>query len=303
MMLHAESGGIRFRTEPDRIVVQLEGQTWTEYVHGNVPRPFCYPLLGPGDAVMTRHFPMRNVAGEEKDHPHHRSFWFSHGSVNGYDFWSELPKTGRIVHQVVERLEPGPDRGLLQTSNLWVSADGQPVCADQRTLIFYVPGPDRSRVIDFQITLQALAREVVFGDTKEGTMALRVAETIPAKKRAGRIVNSRGDTDGAAWGKRAEWCDYSGPIGGRTMGMALLDHPANPRHPTWWHVRDYGLFAANPFGRHDFERLPDRTVGNLTVVPGKPITFRYRLILHEGDAQAADLAQKYRQYSETPKQP
>jgi hypothetical protein len=87
------------------------------------------------------------------------------------------------------------------------------------------------------------------------------------------------------------------------MGMTLFDHPANPRHPTWWHVRDYGLFAANPFGQHDFERLSDRTAGNLTVVPGKPITFRYRLILHEGDAQAADLAQKYRQYSEAPKQP
>jgi len=47
--------------------------------------------------------------------------------------------------------------------------------------------------------------------------------------------------------KHADWCDYYGSIGGKTVGIAMFDHPSNPRHPTTWHVRDYGLFAANPF--------------------------------------------------------
>ena len=62
----------------------------------------------------------------------------------------------------------------------------------------------------------------------------------------------------------------------------------NPRHPTWWHVRDYGLFAANPFGQHDFEKLPDKTAGNLMVPAGKSVTFRYRFYLHEGDEQQGE---------------
>jgi hypothetical protein len=292
-----DASGIQFEPQPDRIVVRLDGRTWTEYVYGNVPRPFCFPLLGPGQVRMTRNFPMRDVPGEERDHPHHRSFWFTHGAVNGQDFWSESPKAGRIVQQAVERMEPGSTQGVLQTSNLWVAASGQTVCADRRTLTFYVPKSADQRMIDFEIVLYALDRQVVFGDTKEGSMALRVAETMPVKKGAGRILNSRGDKDVAAWGKRAEWCDYSGEISGQTMGMALFDHPANPRHPTWWHVRDYGLFAANPFGRHDFEQLSDRDAGNLAVSPGNAVTFRYRLILHRGDAQAADLARLYGEYT------
>ena len=64
----------------------------------------------------------------------------------------------------------------------------------------------------------------------------------------GHIVQSTGVRDGATWGKRAEWCDYYGPVEGQVVGIAIFDHPSNPAHPTWWHVRDYGLFAANPFG-------------------------------------------------------
>ena len=83
---------------------------------------------------------------------------------------------------------------------------------------------------------------------------------------------------------------------GKTVGIAIFDHPQNPRHPTWWHVRDYGLFAANPFGQHDFESLADKTAGNLTVPAGKSVTFRYRFYLHEGDEQQAKVAERYKQY-------
>jgi hypothetical protein len=119
---------------------------------------------------------------------------------------------------------------------------------------------------------------------------------LKGKAGKGHIVNSAGVRDGQTWGKRAEWCDYYGPVEGRTVGIAIFDHPKNPRHPTWWHVRDYGLFAANPFGQHDFESLPDKTAGNLVVPAGKSVTFRYRFYLHEGDEQQAKVAEKYQQY-------
>ena len=103
--------------------------------------------------------------------------------------------------------------------------------------------------------------------------------------------------DDDTWGKRAYWCDYYGPVEGKTVGVAIFDHPDNPRHPTWWHVRDYGLFAANPFGQHDFEKLQDKSAGNLTVPAGKSITFKWRVLIHPGDAETGHVADLYKAFA------
>jgi hypothetical protein len=89
-------------------------------------------------------------------------------------------------------------------------------------------------------------------------------------------------------------------VDGKIVGIAIFDHPDNPRHPTWWHVRDYGLFAANPFGVHDFEKKPKGT-GDFTIPAGQSVTFRYRFYLHKGDEQQAGVAEQYREYSRTSK--
>jgi hypothetical protein len=180
-----------------------------------------------------------------------------------------------------------------------VTADGKVICTDERTLRFYTPVSDSERVMDFDITLLASNGDLTLGDTKEGTMALRLAETMRVKGKLGKghIVNSASVRDGQTWGKRADWCDYYGPVEGKTVGIAIFDHPQNPRHPTWWHVRDYGLFAANPFGQHDFESLPNKGTGNLVVPAGQSVTFRYRFCLHAGDEQQAKVAEKYQQYA------
>jgi len=294
----AAKQGVQLTQLADRVRVEINGQLFTEYFFKDVPRPYCYPLMGPGEVAMTRNWPMKNTPDEEHDHPHHRSLWFAHGSVNGQDFWSEQKAFGKTVHDDFLEVKSGKDMGVIREKNKWVAADGKLVCTDERTLHFYNPGSASERVMDFDITLFASNGEVTFGDTKEGTMAVRLAETMRLKGKVGHghIVNSTGVRDDQTWGKRADWCDYSGPVDGKTVGIAIFDHPQNPRHPTWWHVRDYGLFAANPFGQHDFESLPNKTAGNLIVPAGKSVTFRYRFYLHEGDDQQAKVAEKYQQY-------
>jgi hypothetical protein len=295
----AAKKGIQITQLADRLRVEINGQLFTEYLYKDVPRPYCYPLIGPGDVAMTRNWPMKDTPGEEHDHPHHRSLWFAHGSINGYDFWSEEKTFGKTVHDGFLEVKSGARAGVIRERNKWVAADGTVVCTDERTLRFYNPTRASERVMDFDITLLASNGALTFGDTKEGTMAVRLAETMRLKGKVGKghIVNSAGVRDGQTWGKRADWCDYYGPVGGKTVGIAIFDHPQNPRHPTWWHVRDYGLFAANPFGQHDFESLRDKTVGNLVVPAGKSITFRYRFYLHEGDDQQAKVAEKYKEYA------
>jgi hypothetical protein len=290
--------GVQITELSDRLRVEIDGALFTEYYFKDVPRPFCYPLIGPGNTPMTRNWPMKDAPDEEHDHKHHRSLWFTHGAVNGHDFWSEDKNFGRIVHDGFIKVESGKAAGLIQSRNKWVAADGTTVCTDQRTLRIYAPAHAGERLLDLDITIYASNGELAFGDTKEGSMAVRLAETMRLKGKVGKghIVNSEGIRDGETWGKRARWCDYYGPVNGKDVGIAIFDHPDNPRHPTWWHVRDYGLFAANPFGQHDFEKLPDKAAGNLVVAAGKSVTFRYRFYLHEGNEQDAKVAAKYADY-------
>ena len=299
------SAEVTIKPEGDRLQVSIDGQLFTEYHHTNVPRPFCYPVLAPGQVAVTRNFPMKQVPGEQKDHPHHRSLWYAHGSVNGHDFWSEQGKFGRIVHRKFLKTESGPTASVLKAANDWVTSSGDLLCQDERELVFSSSGKgaEEIRQIDFSITLIASQTNLVLGDTKEGTMAIRIAESMRLKggSNQGHIRNSEGLRDDATWGKRANWCDYFGPVDGQIMGITILDHPTNPVHPTWWHVRDYGLLAANPFGKHDFEGLKDRpTAGNLSLKKGERVTFRYRFVFHKGETNPDQVHAWFKDFGQKP---
>jgi hypothetical protein len=290
--------GVKFTKETDKLRIEINGQLFTEYHFAGAPHVYFYPVLGPGGKAMTRNWPMKEVPGEEQDHKHHRSLWYSHGAVNGVDFWAEGEKSGKIVHQEFLEIKDGAKMGVLRSANHWVAPGGEVVLTDEQLFRVHAR-PNNERLFDFEITLKANEKDVVLGDTKEGSMAVRLNEvmrlTHGKEAGTGHIVQSTGVRDGATWGKRAEWCDYYGPVEGQVVGIAIFDHPSNPGHPTWWHVRDYGLFAANPFGVHDFEKKPPGT-GNLTIPKGKSVTFKYRFYMHEGDEVQAKVAARYQDY-------
>jgi hypothetical protein len=289
------SAGVQITQLPDRLRIEVGGQLFSEYFYQNVSRPYLYPLLGPTGLRMTRHWPMEVAPGEEHDHPHHRSFWYAHGDMNGQDFWSESAKAGKTVHEKFTEIKSGRDAGVIKSLNKLVALDGKVVATDERTLrVYNRPG---ERLFDYDITIHASHGDLTMGDTKEGSMALRLAETMRLKGKVGQghIVNSEGVRDADTWGKRAKWVDYYGSVSGQTVGVAIFDHPKNPRHPTWWHVRDYGLFAANPFGLHDFEKKPVGA-GNLKLKAGESVTFRYRFYIHPGDEKAGRVAERFQEY-------
>lgn len=288
--------GVEITEAAGKLKVEINGELFTEYNFEDVPRPYFYPVIGPSGENITRHWPMKEGENEEHDHPHHRSLWFAHGNVNGQDFWSEEKGFGRIGHDKFLMIISGPEVGVIKSRNNWAAANGKVVCTDSRIHRFYNrPG---CKMMDFEITIEASEGEVRLGDTKEGTMAIRVAETMRLKGKAGEghIVNSEGLRDGETWGKRAAWCDYYGPVNGQIVGVAIFDHPANLRHPTWWHVRDYGLFAANPFGIHFFEGKAEG-IGDITIAAGESLTLRYRFYFHKGNEKEADVAKHYREYA------
>ena len=283
--------------------VDLNGQKFTEYNFRDVSRPFLYPVLGPEGQHLTRRWPMEDPGGEERDHPHHKGIWWAHGDANGVDFWSEGKDAGRTVHQSFAELKSGRDEGVIKSRNRWIARDGKVVASDERTLRFYPPDGPR-RWVDFSITIFASHGELTLGDTKEGTMAIRLPESMRLKQPkgvpgAGHIKNSEGVQDDATWGKRAAWVDYTGPVAGQTWGVALFDRPGNPRYPTWWHVRDYGLFAANPFGVHDFEKK-EKGTGNLVIPAGQIATFHYRFYFHPGTTTEGNLPAEFEKWVKNP---
>ena len=276
------------------------GQIFTSYwFNSGLARPFFHPVVGPGERRVARAFPMERIAGETSDHPHHRGLWVAHGEVNGVDCWSEVQGHGTIAHHDFESLASGPAFARAVERLEWRSADRRRVLAEQRTMTVHNL-PSESRMLDLDVRLAASDGPVVLGDTKEaGLVSVRVATTMDGNT-GGLIENGAGGVrEAATWGREAPWCHYSGPVQGEALGIGLIDHPSNPRYPTNWHVRDYGLMTANPFGLHDF--FPDSGKdGSMRIEAGETVTFRYRVFVHAGDASAGQMDERHADFAAPP---
>ena len=290
-----------FHTEhTDTSLKVFDGETLITEYRTNSRVPYLDPLLSPGGACLTRHWPMREDAPtEEKDHPHHRAFWLSHGDVNGFDFWAwKGAGDPKIEHRGFSDSKAGGNSASFTVDLAW-TAGGKTHLLEKRTYSFTKSDSD-SLEIQVASLLTAAEVDVTFGDTKEGFIALRMDRSLRLKgpEAKGHIVNSEGLADMACWGKRANWVAFTGPDEtGQPAVVALMDHPSNLRHPTWWHARDYGLLAANPFGIHDFEGKPDKTLGNQILKKGDSLTFRYLVVLHHGSVDSAKLADHWSTFS------
>jgi hypothetical protein len=157
--------------------------------------------------------------------------WFTHGEVNGVDFWTEGAGRGVIVHRGLERVGVGSCAGALGRSQPVADCLTANLMLDETTEVICYAAPD-SRWLDYTVALTALDADVKFGDTKEGTFGVRVASSMEVARNAGgQIVNANGQRDREAWGKRAPWCDYTGIVEGDTVGIAIFDHPCEPAPP------------------------------------------------------------------------
>ncbi len=260
--------------------------------------PAIYPLLGPGGKQMTRDYPFTDAGEFEKDdHIHHRSLWFNHGEVNEIDFWSTKKGCGKIVHVSGSAfIENG--QAIIQTENDWLSESGKLILSDVRRWAFYES--DGRHVIDFDVLLRATGGNVNFGDTKEGSFGIRIPGSMKVTADQGGImINSDGETNLDAWGKSVPWVDYSGPVDGKTMGIAIHDHPSSFGYPARFHVRTYGLFAANPFGQFHFIGGEKRR--GILLPHGKTMQLHYRVILHRGGLDAEVANQDSKAYANDPR--
>lgn len=296
----AGQGVVVTQAANDQVDVHIAGRLFTSYYYGShLARPYCYPINDPLGSCVTRGN-AGDKAGESTDHPHHRSLWTAYGEVNEKDNWSEGKGHGYTVHRAFDAMAGGPVHGGFTAEGDWTTAEGGVLLHENRTFRFYDAG-EAVRVFDMDLTLQSTNGDVHFGDTKEGGfLSVRVVTTMDASG-AGRIENSYGAVgEKECWGKRAHWCDYSGPVDDHWSGIAVMEHPDTFRSPTYWHVRDYGLMGTNPFGAATFRGNPQLS-GACTLPAGERLRFAYRVVVHTGDATEARIADAYHQYINPPK--
>lgn len=304
---HAEDAETKYSIEAtdEGPKVFRNGDLVAQYLIKSGNKPVIYPLIGPDGVAMTRSYPIADaLPGEKQDHIHHRSFWFTHGEVNGVDFWAEGDGTGTIEQTSLEADSDGGTVTIV-TNNAWKTPQGETLLTDQRQVVFHdVAG---MQTIDFDITLQAGEKEVHFGDTKEGSFGIRVAGTMKVDAKLGGLITaSDGKQNAEAWGTPAAWVDYTGPIASadadesaeekKIYGIAIMNHPSSFHYPNRWHVRTYGLFAANPFGEYHF--TGGKPTDGVRLAAGESLTLRYRVLLHRGDTESADIAGQWKRYSE-----
>lgn len=284
--------------------VNIEGELFTRYHFGDdLVRPFLYPVLVGAGLGVTRNWPMvEGLPGERQDHPHHTGLYTAQGSVNGVNNWDNGPGHGYIVHRGFTRVYGGPVAGGWTETLDWTDEHRKTLMTETRRITFYATDPFE-RVFDYAVSLHATAGEVTLGDTKEGgLLAVRVASSmdVVGAREGGRIQTATGAiNEKEAWGKRAEWVDFSGPVSGEWVGIALMDHPSNPRYPTYWHVRNYGLMTINPIALHDYTGDP-RQRWDLIIPDGETVTFNFRVYVHEGDANEALVADRWHDWVNPP---
>jgi len=306
-----------------KVEVTVDGKPFTTYTWPDtLEKPVLYPIATASGLAITRGFPP--LPNERQDHPHHVGLWFNYGDVDGFDFWNnsdaikpeQKPKMGSVKHREIVKADSKGDHAVLTVKADWVSGDGKTRLNETTTFTFRA-APNGVRMIDRVTTLAAAkgTGTVKLTDNKEGMLGLRVIRALedPAEKSgefkdaAGRVtrmanmdtagvtgqyLSSEGKVGKEVWGTRGAWTKLSGTVGGKDVTVAILDAPGNPGYPTYWHARGYGLYAANPLGQAALSNGKDTL--NFSISEGTPATFRYRILLVDGNPSAADM-QKYAQ--------
>ncbi|MCD6392743.1 MAG: PmoA family protein [Planctomycetes bacterium] len=275
---------VEFVKGADKVDVVIGGKPFTSYMFSDkLTKPVLYPVQTPSGIKVNRGFPFEEIEGEATDHPHHVGIFFTYDAVNDDGFWNNTKSPPQVKHVKVAKMQPGSGRGELCTVMHWTGKSD--VLLEEKRKMVFTAG-EGWNAIDFSIDLTAMGKKVKFGDTKEGMFAIRTAQWLREKDGTGRYFSSNGDkTAGNIWGKRARWVALEGEKDGKKVGIAILNYPKSVNYPTYWHARNYGLFAANPLGQLVFQK--SKKVENpkplgLTLEPGETAHFNFYIIIYDG---------------------
>ncbi len=336
-LLVACSGNNKEKQEPlvkvipneaqQRVDILVDGKAFTSYLYTDtipdLKKPVLFPIISAGGSSITRGYPLDPQPGERIDHPHHIGMWLNYGDVNKIDFWGysdaspveKRDRMGTIRQTKLKQVKSGKGSGSLEVEMDWLNAENKALLKENTLFVFRAG--ENFRIIDRVTTLTAQKDKILFEDTKEGMMAIRVTRALelPSDKPVvlsdahgnktevtkldntgvtGKYLNSEEVEGLDVWGKRARWVSLYGKINEEDVAIIIFDHPDNVNHPTYWHARGYGLFSVNPLGQVDFTDGKEEL--NFKLDPGKSVTFKYRTLIHTGKIDKTAINEAYNSY-------
>ena len=307
----------------NRIDVLIAGELFTSDIFGeNMTKPLLVPVRTPSAIEVNRRHPLTKIEGGSTGHESHIGIFFSVDLVNGVKFWNNKSLSPQIRHKEITEVVGGVGTGKLTANSHWIDENKQVLLEEKRTMLFKVGEHEHEYAIDLGIDLTAKCPRVLFEDIEEGMLAIRVSDYLrednpeisPEPGRllpdesisgTGRYFSSNGDvTAKNVWGKRARWVALQGLRKDKVVGIAILNHPASINYPTYWHVRNYGLFSANPLGQGDFQRQRPRKYRKNKVIPlrltleeGETAHFRFLVIIYEGFRTNEQIEKRFKKFT------
>jgi hypothetical protein len=269
--------------EKDQVVVNVDGKLFTCYKFaGSQKYPYFWPVNGPlsGKSITTE---------TSEPYPHHHSLFFGCDRVNGANYWQDVNERGQILSKGPKIIEAAGQRIVLTDTCLWKQPGKEPVIEDTRRITISAPNKDL-RYIDFKITMTSLI-DIEILKTNHSLFSARVVPELSVQS-GGTLINAQANTsEKGTFGVSSPWCDYSGTRKGITEGIAILQNPKNRWYPSKWFTRDYGFFSPTPMYWLEGDKLD--------LAKGERLTLEYRVIVHAGNAETANIAELFNQYKQT----
>ena len=287
-----KSGQVKIQKKANNLHITIDGQPFFTYQYNTdqpeLPRPVIHPLHGPEGQVITQ---MGEVAGKRVAHFHHTGLWISHQNFTQGNNWqmdadpNKKPRRrSRLLHRSFARMNSGKVAQFVEHLQ-WDSIDGKTILLDETRTVTIPHRPANRRVIDFEIVLRAKQQAITLQRTPYQILAVRALNSmVPRFNKKAVITNSNGQKNPKT-GVLAKWIDVTGEVNGKTVGIALFNHPENLRHPT-----PCLSFAKQTIG------LSPTHLESYTLEPGKELHLRFRVLVHAGNVAEAKVAGEYADY-------
>ncbi|GAB3277050.1 hypothetical protein GCM10027347_50830 [Larkinella harenae] len=283
---------VAFEQKPGELTITIGGKPFASYVYEDpkISRPYFAHVKSSCGIQVTRNNPPQE--GDPKDHAtFHPGIWLSFGDINGNDYWR---LKSRVEHEMfVEQPKGGPGSGSFTVRNYYMTADGKDRVLAELVKYTILIRPSGTLLLT-NSTFSSETSDLAFGDQEEMGLGVRVNTKFTVQYGKGHITNAEGLKEGAGtWGKASKWVDYSGVIDEKTVGVTIMPDPENFR-PSWFHTRDYGLMAANAFGR---EAMKQGEKSSVAVKKGEKFELGYGVLIYcKSKGQKVDIESAYQDY-------
>ncbi|MFL9831483.1 DUF6807 family protein [Flavobacterium sp. ST-87] len=258
-----------------------------QYIRSN----YIHPLYNLDGSVLSEDFPA--------DHLHHRGiFWAWHqlyiGDKRIGDGW-EIENFSWEVAAVKKKKQKDGSKAIQATvywkSPLWINKKGvEKTFVKETTTIKVYPKQLHYRLIDIEIALLALEPNMRIGGSEDEkgyggfSPRIKLSDDIVFTDPSGKITPTNLPLPAS------EWMDISGSLGknGNKAGITILCNPKNPDSKNPWILRAKKSMqnAVYPFPGAKAVPLSNK----------KPTVLRYRLIVHDGDANSIPIDEIFQNY-------